>query len=235
VWRITLIIFVVVLFQQDIMENDFSLFRFYAFTRFKLGVSGKAVFDELQTAWGQQAPSYSAVKKWKLEHSHGTRLSFEDAPRTGRPSKTRTNDLVNSVNEIITDDPKLSTRDIALLLDVDHMTIHRILTENLLLRNVCSVWIPHLLSPAHKELRVNCAKGIRKRLNTLKDHRFNVYAVTDETWVPFDVELTKAENRVWIGKQEPRPQVVRPALTNRKTMLLTENEISTIKSCPYLS
>lgn len=202
------------------MEPDFSHFRFYVCTRLRLGIAAKDIYDELCSAWQEQAPSYSAVKKWKVEFSRGERTSFEDAPRSGRPQSSRTADKVREVEEAIKDDPKLSTRDLALFLNIGNATVHEILTEDLSMRNVCSVWIPHHLSAMNMDLRVGSAKHIRKCLASLKMMKYDHYAVMDETWVNFDPQFTKAENRVWIGKDEPRPQVARPALTNRKTMLM---------------
>ena len=49
--------------------------------------------------------------------------------------------------------------------------------------------------------------------------KFNLYAVEDETVVLFHEPPTKKRSRVWIGKNEKRPQCVASRLTNQKTML----------------
>ncbi len=121
------------------MNSEFSHFRFYVCTRMKLEVSAKDAYEELQSAWTEQAHSISAVKKWRAEFASERRSSFEDASRSGRPSTVRTPVLVKRVQEAVEADAKLSTRDLADQLMVDHMTIHRIFTEDLFLRNVCSV------------------------------------------------------------------------------------------------
>lgn len=202
------------------MEATFSQFRFYVYTRLKLSIPAKEVFNELQVVWGDQAPSYAVIRKWKVEFKTEARSSFEDTPRSGRPKSTRTDAMIQAVKEAIEDDPKLSTRDIAMLLQVDHMTVHRILDEDLLLRNVCSVWVPHCLTATQAQLRVTCAKQLRRILHSLESSRYDAYAVADETWIHFDPQHTKADDRVWIKVTDPRPQVVRPSLTLRKTMLL---------------
>jgi hypothetical protein len=203
------------------MDVSFSHFRFYAFTQFKLNYDSKDILEELQTVWKDKAPSYSTIRKWKCEFENDNkRTSFADAPRSGRPRTARTDDTVTQVKQLIESDPKLSTRDISSILHIDHMSIHRVLCEDLQLRNVCSVWVPHALTESHKELRVKCALQIRHRLDTMRGENFYRYAVTDKTWVPFDPIPSKAENRVWIGQNESRPHVCRPSLTPRKTMLL---------------
>jgi transposase len=202
------------------MEPSFSHFRFYAFTRFQLNYDAKEIADELKTVWKEKSPAYSTVRKWKCEFVNCVHTAFDDAPRSGRPKSARSEENVKNVQNLIANDPKLSTRDISTLLHIDHMTIHRILCNDLQLRNVCSVWVPHALSEAHRQLRISCAHQIREHLASLKQGGYNNYAVMDETWVPFDPLPTKAENKVWIGHDDPRPHVVRPSLTPRKTMLL---------------
>ena len=202
------------------MNADFSHFRFYVYTRIKLGITSKEVFEELKSAWGDQAPSYPTIRKWKTEFSCGSITFFDDAARSGQPSTSRNESTINQVREAIEQDSRMSTRDLSELLNVDNATIHRILTEELSLHYVCSVWIPHQLTAKNMELRVGSAKAIRKCLHSLKAAKFDRYVVTDETWVTFDPQHTKTESKVWIARDEPRPQVVRSSLSNRKTMLL---------------
>ena len=202
------------------MDANVSQFRMYVFTRQKLGTSSKDIYNELLAVWGDQAPSYPTVRRWTLEFSSGARTSFGDAPRTGRPSTLRTDEKIGQVRAAIQDDPKLSARDLSVQLGFDKTTVHTILTEELLLRNVCSVWIPHELTANHLDLRIASAKGIRKCLHSLGPAKYDRYVVLDETWVPFESHSTKSENKVWIGPGEARPQVARPELTNKKTMLL---------------
>lgn len=202
------------------MDANTSQFRFYVFTRQKLGTSSKDIYDELRAVWGDKAPSYPTVRRWTLEFSSGARTSFGDAPRSGRPSTSRTDEKISQVRVAIQEDSKLSTRDLSIQLGIDKTTVHTILTEELLLRHVCSVWVPHELSANHLDLRVASAKGIRKCLHSLGPAKYDRYVVLDETWVPFEPYSTKSENKVWIAPGEARPQVARPALTNKKTMLL---------------
>lgn len=216
------------------MEPSTANFRFYAFTRRRLGSSAVAICGELRDVWGDASPSERTIQRWCHEFDEEGRVSFEDLPRTGRPRTTRNCEMVERVSQLIHDDPKLSSRDIAEALDTDHMSILRILKEDLKLRNVCAVWVPHELTPDNKQLRVNCAKHIRRSLIHADWH--SLYAVEDETFIPFDPLLPKSENRTWIPKDEPRHQVVRPTLTTRKCLLLvafTPNKRFSVEALPY--
>ena len=87
------------------------------------------------------------------------------------------------------------------------------------MHKVCSVWVPHLLSPQNKVDRVKCAKNIKRTLAATANVD-NVYMVIDETWVNLDPHLTKAENKAWLKKNQPRLRVCRQQMTNRKTLLM---------------
>ena len=87
------------------MNPDISHFRFYTYTRLRLSISAKDIFEELQRVWGDDAPSYSAIRKWKSEFHNGERTAFEDTPRAGRPSTSRTDAKIEEVKQIIDNDP----------------------------------------------------------------------------------------------------------------------------------
>ncbi|PAA62950.1 hypothetical protein BOX15_Mlig012187g1 [Macrostomum lignano] len=42
----------------------------------------------------------------------------------------------------------------------------------------------------------------------------------DESWIFFEGQPCKMSNRCWLSKGEPRPQVVRRCMTNKKTLLV---------------
>ena len=62
-------------------------------------------------------------------------LTLEKAGGSGRPRCTRTSDLVQKVEDFIEQDPRLSTRDLAEVWNVDKNSIHRILIEDLEMKN----------------------------------------------------------------------------------------------------
>ena len=78
----------------------------------------------------------------------------------------------------------MSTRDLAELLDVDNVAIHRILIEDLEIQHVCSVWVPAVLSEKNKKDRVACCRRILKSVNQSVS---GIYCVQDELWVNWDI------------------------------------------------
>ena len=54
--------------------------RYYILTRYKLGLNAAAISNELDAAWGQDAPSYSTVQRWVKYFREGGE-SLEDDHR----------------------------------------------------------------------------------------------------------------------------------------------------------
>ena len=91
--------------------------------------------------------------------------------------------------------------------------------ENLQRRYLCATWIPHALTEQQKKLRVTSAKSIRHHLANLSN-KSRLYAVQDETWIPFSVTRRTSQNKAWVALGEQKPTVVKEKLTNQKTMLV---------------
>jgi transposase len=216
------------------MDPDKEHFRFYSFTRMKQGYDASDIHQELQGVWNEKCPSERTVRRWCENFRKEEHPSFSDKERSGRPRSSRTDENIETIRTLIEDDPKLSTHDLEDAVGLCHATILRILKEDLNLRNVCSVWVPHLLSPENKQQRINCAKHIRRTL-LATDWRNN-YAVQDETYVNFLPQTNKSQNRTWIAKDARRLQVVRPALSNKKCLLMvafTPNKRFSVSALPY--
>ena len=129
--------------------------------------------------------------------------------------------MIRAVQQKISQDNRMTVRKLAKIFDLSKSTVHRVLTEDLKLRNVCSAWVPHNLTEANKQSSVNCAKHIRRLFFVEKMESFcNKLAVQDETWFHLEALPTKQQNRCWLQEGERRPQVVRRNISSKKVMLL---------------
>ena len=145
-------------------------FRFYCLTRQKLNTTATDCYQELQAAYGPQAPSKSTVFRWYAkfkepkEDDNELDLTF-DKPRSSRPRTVRNQDTIQRIKDTVTNDPRISIRELPEECDVSFGTVHTVLHEELHLRNVSSVWVPYDLSDANKQARINRAKHFQ-RLHT---------------------------------------------------------------------
>ncbi|GFW46496.1 HTH_48 domain-containing protein [Trichonephila clavipes] len=65
--------------------------------------------DELDSVYGDSAPSFISVKFWAAEFTRG-RKSLEDDKRSGRPN---TDENIAKVHQIVLDDRRIKVRQIA--------------------------------------------------------------------------------------------------------------------------
>ena len=171
--------------------------RFAVLTGFRLGKAPRIIYQELVQAHGEAiCPAERTVERWVCEMKKGTFPLVKNKP-PGRPRAVRTTDLVQDVSKMLQDNPRSSLREVALQLGTDHMTIFRIVTCDLDLKSVCSVWVPAVLSEANKKDRIKCAKTILKNVSLSVQHK---YCVEDELWVNWGVIGTKMQNRAWLPK-----------------------------------
>ena len=203
-------------------------FRFYCLTRQKLGVSASQCLQELQSAYGSGTPGRSTVFRWYAnfrdiepnEYADRSEIVV-DRPRSGRPRAARCQQTVQVIKDAVADNPRITIRELAALSDVSLGTVSSILHEDLQLRNVTSVWVPHVLSEANRQARVNCAKHLRRLYSEHGiDGLCDKLAVQDETWIFLEGKPSKQQNRCWLTKNEPRHHVVRPKISDKKVMLL---------------
>lgn len=195
--------------------------RAYVYIEFKRGLSASEIFLHMQEAQLENLPTQSTVYRWCKAFRDGTRTSLNDAERCGRPVTALVEENIDIIRTLIEQQPKQSVRELAIQTNLPKNTIHRILQGPLGLRKLCSVWIPHELSQKNKNDRIACATEI---INTFESNSMadcmKFWATQDETWVLYDSLPSKEENKVWMNPANPRPRIVRPKLTNRKTMLL---------------
>lgn len=217
------------------MNPDREHMRFYAFVERQNGASASEIHRKLVNCIGEEAPGHSTVKRWCNSISDGD-FTLKHAPRSGRPRTSGCEENIGKIADLIAANPRLSTRQISAELDTNKETVRQILVKELKMRKVCSVWVPHSLTEAHRADRVACAQQILEDLRRLGDSVSRCYAVIDETWVPFKPLATKQENKVWLPVGAKRHAIPRPSLTKEKCMLLviyTANGKINCSALPY--
>ena len=73
-----------------------AVIKFFA----QKGLRATKITKELAVVYRRSAPSYGAVAKSVVEFNDPTQ-TFEDAPRSGRPSTTLTEESIRAVEEVV--------------------------------------------------------------------------------------------------------------------------------------
>jgi transposase len=209
--------------------------KFYVFIERNNGVTSVEIHKKMVYVIEENSPGLSSIQRWCHQIDKNV-FSISDAEKSGRPSTSCTPDTRERIKLLIVENPHYSVRQISDKIDINRESVRLTLIRDLDYRKVCSVWVPHRLTDAHKKARVDCATNMLISLNELGDEVCHVYAVVDETWVQHEPIATKQENKVWLKKDEKRFQIPRPSLTKAKSMMLviyTADGKFNVETLPY--
>ena len=95
----------------------------------------------------------TAVYKWVERFSVG-RESVTAKDKSRRPAKSRTEENIGKVRQIVHENLWLTIRSIAEQVHIDRETVRKILTEDLDMRKVCAKMVPKELTEEQKQRRV---------------------------------------------------------------------------------
>ncbi|QQP53852.1 Transposase [Caligus rogercresseyi] len=141
-------------------------FRSYFLIRIKLARAVYEIHGDLLSTFPDSCPGLSTLQRWHTEFDRGV-FAMEKKTRPVRPRETRSEENVARVEHLVEDNPRMTTRQVAAELSLPSTTVFRLLTEDLGLRNLLSVLVPHQLSEANKTQRVKCCQDL---LKLFQDH-----------------------------------------------------------------
>lgn len=192
--------------------------RAYIKTRFLLGFAATEIHHELTTAYGRDSVSFSTVALWVRRFSSG-RDSVEDDPRGGRPVTVVITKNIRAVEQLVNEDPHIGIEYIASMLGVSYGSVHTILKHHLHLRKISSRWVPHCLTQAQRQQRVDiCTENLRK----LEEGTWRLSDIVtgDETWIYHRRIKSKEESKAWVPMGASPVTEVRRQPFERKTMFV---------------
>ena len=116
-------------------------------------------------------------------------------------------------------DRRLSARLIASELNLNHTTVHQILTEELAMKKLCAKFVPKNLTIEQKDNRKDMCLHLRERIQNYRNFLKNVIT-GEETWIfEYDPE-TKRQIKEWQTSASPLPKKARRSKSKIKSMLI---------------
>ena len=94
---------------------------------FRLNENATETYEKLQQAYGEHAVTRAQVFRWHKVFLDN-RLIVEDETRFGRPCTSKTDESVTKVRDLVRSDRRLTVRMIGSELNLNHQTVHDILT-----------------------------------------------------------------------------------------------------------
>ncbi|XP_025154440.1 histone-lysine N-methyltransferase SETMAR-like [Harpegnathos saltator] len=122
------------------MELSREHFRAIIFYNFRRGLSQQQCIDELNSTFGDEAPSKTTIYRWYTEFNRG-RSSLSDEFREGRPKSVVVPENIDAVREVILQDRHVTYREIEASLGISGTSIHSILHEHLAVKKSDESWI----------------------------------------------------------------------------------------------
>jgi len=104
----------------------------------------------LQQAYGEDAVGRTQVFDWFRRFKEG-RTSVESDPLLGQPSASRNEEKIAKVRTIIRSNRRLTVREIADDCGISVGSCDAILSDNLHMKCVCAMFVPHLLTDDQRE------------------------------------------------------------------------------------
>ena len=126
------------------MEISRESYRWIIYHNFRRGLSQQECVDERNSLYGDKAPSKITVYRWYSEFNRG-RSSVADENREGRPKSVVVQQNIDAVQELLMQDRHVTYREIEASLNISSTSINSILHEHLIVKKMCSRWIPHNL------------------------------------------------------------------------------------------
>ena len=151
--------------------------------------------EELVNVEGEQALSTSTIRRWIATFKDGEE-EIKDKARSGRPREAVTSEKIARVEDLVSNDPHTSIKELTNEVGISRERISYILHEELNLHKLCAKWVPHRLSEEHKRNRVELSKQLLKIL----DGGYKNIITGDETWIYFFTISNKEANKSWIEK-----------------------------------
>jgi hypothetical protein len=136
-----------------------------------------AIHTELSRVLKGYVISVDVCKYWCRKFKAGD-FSMDDRVRPGRPPM----ELSSAIMSLLSDEPFLSARVLAVRLSSTHQTIERVLVSDLGMRKFVKRWIPHDLSEANRRERVLKANLLLEELPADEGNEFAKTMTGDESW-----------------------------------------------------
>lgn len=212
---------------------DRRAFRAVIFHLCKSGKTPKEIKDELDSTYGDSAPSHSTVCSWVNECKRG-RTCLDDEPRCGRPKSASDAENVEKVRLLVIANRRVTLAEIAQSLKISSERVHKILHQDLQLKKISARWVPRLLTADQKATRVRTSRDGLNLIHRDPDDFWRRLITVDETWVHHFTPETKEASKQWLGKGDNPPVKAKVVPSAGKVMATVFWDCSGIIHIDYL-
>ncbi|GBM82244.1 hypothetical protein AVEN_216079-1 [Araneus ventricosus] len=107
------------------------------------------IYRRIKEVYGEQCLARCTIFRWCHRYEAG-RVNIKDLPRTGQAHVVINSATISAVNELIRQNRRIITREIAVELSISKGTVRHIIHKSLGYGKVCVQWVPKHLSENQK-------------------------------------------------------------------------------------
>ncbi|KAA6355875.1 MAG: putative mariner transposase [Streblomastix strix] len=160
-------------------QIDWTRFHSIADFLFRQGKNHKEVYEELLKSFNGIAPEENTVYKWHVKFLEGNPL-VSIAVLPGRPPITG---LGPGIEKIIQEDKYITLTRLAAIFGIAKETVRRIIIEETSYIRVGTRFIPHRITPAQKQVRVQLAQSMFATIRESKQVGYANIFTGDESYI----------------------------------------------------
>jgi len=175
---------------------------------FHAGKNATQAANAICLVYGEGVVSPRTCQNWFARFKAGN-FNLEDEERSGRPQELQSDEL----EALLDEDPRQSTRELALRLNVDQSTIVRRL-HDLGKINKSGKWVPHKLTETNVIQRLNTCISLMAKFKK-KDFLWKI-VTGDEKWIYLENPSNKKQ---WLSPGQPALPSPKPNIHRKKVML----------------
>ena len=192
---------------MNITRDEIRVMIYYDYKR---RLSQQECLESLQKTFGDSSVSRATVYNWYAKFNRG-RGHFKDEFRAGRPRSTVTLENIEAVRQLITVDPHITYtyQQIQDNLQIGSAATESILHDYLGLRKMTCRRVPHFLTEAQKQDRVDYCLAMFNKFDGGKSKRVYDIITGDESWFCYYDPKTKRRSQVWVARNDPSPTNIR--------------------------
>jgi hypothetical protein len=146
------------------------------------GVYKEQIMSQIKEIYGDGVIHLQSVQRWTHDFAAGRR-ELDALLRHGRPIDPENADRIR---EFLESESDISQKILSRRLNLQHETVHRILTEELGLCKLNFKQIPHSLAESHKQERVRISMELLRFQEGSSPQKLAHVFTGDESW--FDVD-----------------------------------------------
>lgn len=129
-----------------------------------------------------------------------------------------TPEIIDKVHDMVLADRRVKVRELAEAAGISTERIHYILHQELHMKKICARWVPRLLTPEQKRIRMRTSLECLELFKKDSMDFLRRFVTVDETWIHHYTPETKQQSKQWTARGEPTPKKAKTVPSAGKVM-----------------